>query len=246
MPCYLSYLLPPIVPFTRPTQILVIVRPPPSQIRHPLNLQVQLIKKQQQQAQRQSGELDRSDTNLSYNAIAEASVTGTMGPSSLPLSTSGSVGREREAPPRSSRSSESSDEDEDNRDGQEGGNGRQSRSSSRQQEHYGSSSNGTTLMTPPDQARPVSRSGSVRSDRSATSFASSHGSSHYSTSSAASTQSGSRQRRVIPCYNLEFHSLQPSFVTDASTDVKIARIHKKGVEMLDFAFLDVSVDLSLV
>lgn len=47
-------------------------------------------------------------------------------------------------------------------------------------------------------------------------------------------------RKVLPCYNLEFHSLQPSVVTDAGTEAKVAKIHKRGVEILDFAILDVS------
>jgi hypothetical protein len=47
-------------------------------------------------------------------------------------------------------------------------------------------------------------------------------------------------RKVMPCYNLEFHSLVPSVITDAGTDSKVAKIHKRGVELLEFAFLDVS------
>lgn len=50
-------------------------------------------------------------------------------------------------------------------------------------------------------------------------------------------------RKITPCYNLEFHSLQPTVVTDAGTDAKVARIHKRGIEMLDFAMLDVSAAL---
>ena len=74
----------------------------------------------------------------------------------------------------------------------------------------------------------LSRSASVRSNRSTTSMA----------SSTASGTSALSMRKVLPCYNLEFHSLQPSVVTDAGTDAKIARIHKRGVELLDLALLD--------
>ena len=44
----------------------------------------------------------------------------------------------------------------------------------------------------------------------------------------------------MPCYNLEFHALQDSVVTDAGTDAKVAKIHRKGVEVLGLAMLDVS------
>ena len=90
---------------------------------------------------------------------------------------------------------------------------------------------GSTAGTPTDEDAPLynqselSRTLSSRSNRSQTSLASS---------------SASGTRRMLPCYNLEFHALQPSVVTDACTDAKICKIHKRGVEMLDLAMLDVS------
>jgi len=177
---------------------------------------------------------------MSLNAVAEASVSGTLEPSSVPLSTSSSLQRhsegegddiDRSTPRR--RSLEGGADVDDDDDGEAPYQRRRNSTADPSQLTAEMAMSGNAL----------SRSKSVKSNRSTTSFASSHAS-HYSTGGASSfststTGTGSGQRRVLPCYNLEFHSLQPSFVTDASTDVKIAKIHKKGIEMLDFAYLDV-------
>ncbi|SCZ94691.1 BZ3500_MvSof-1268-A1-R1_Chr12-3g04048 [Microbotryum saponariae] len=47
------------------------------------------------------------------------------------------------------------------------------------------------------------------------------------------------KRRVTPLYNLTFHALLQTVVTDAGTDEKIAKFSKKGtIEMMDFAFFE--------
>lgn len=88
----------------------------------------------------------------------------------------------------------------------------------------GSSSGG--LRSPGTQLR---RSNSVSSSRSAISEASSAG---LSTASGSSTG-----RRVTPLYNLCFHSIMPTTVTDAGTDQKVAKFGKRGVEIDGFGLL---------
>jgi hypothetical protein len=78
----------------------------------------------------------------------------------------------------------------------------------------------------------LSRSASVRSTRSTR-----------SASSIASNASGASSRRVYPVYNLEFHALHHSVVVDAVTEERVARVHKRGIEITDFAMLDVSLAL---
>lgn len=78
-------------------------------------------------------------------------------------------------------------------------------------------------------ASSLARSGSVRSSRSTRSVG-----------STASNASGASSRRVYPIYNLEFHTLHHSVIVDAVTEERVARIHKRGVEVTDFAMLDVS------
>lgn len=85
-----------------------------------------------------------------------------------------------------------------------------------------------------DLASSLSRSASVRSSRSAR-----------STASTSSNASGTSSRRVYPVYNLEFHTLHHSVIVDATTEERVARIHKRGVEITDFAMLDVNLPLYL-
>ena len=153
-----------------------------------MNLQVQLINtgSASQPIQASSASIissinNRSNTDISFNAVAEASVGG-----------------QASATPHMHTASNTEQIDQDN----------------------------NPLETLNLGSTGLSRSASVRSTRSAISMSSSHA-------------SGSSMRKVLPCYNLEFHSLQPSLITDAGTDAKIAKIHKRGVEILDFAMLNV-------
>lgn len=83
-------------------------------------------------------------------------------------------------------------------------------------------------------ASSLSRTASVRSSRSAR-----------STTSISSNTSGTSSRRVYPVYNLEFHTLHHSVIVDAMTEERVARVHKRGIEILDFATLDVSCAISI-
>ncbi|KAG0149013.1 hypothetical protein CROQUDRAFT_669498 [Cronartium quercuum f. sp. fusiforme G11] len=84
---------------------------------------------------------------------------------------------------------------------------------------------GLTLGSSTDVRRtPSVRSGqSSRSNRSLVSFASSE---------------PSRGRRVTPLYNLQWHTVLPTWISDAGTDAKIARFVKKGIEIIDFASIE--------
>lgn len=89
----------------------------------------------------------------------------------------------------------------------------------------GSSNLAAHLVNP----QPLRRSNSVASSRSAMSESSSVA---YSIASASSTS-----RRVTPLYNLCFHSIVATTVTDAGTDQKVAKFNKRGVEIDGFGVL---------
>ncbi|SPO37022.1 uncharacterized protein PSFLO_02494 [Pseudozyma flocculosa] len=74
----------------------------------------------------------------------------------------------------------------------------------------------------------LKRSGSTVSDKSRSS----------EISTAASTTSSSSAKRVMPLYNLGFHSILSSVVTDAGTDQKVAKYTKKGVDLDGFGLLE--------
>ncbi|PWO01312.1 hypothetical protein FA09DRAFT_292905 [Tilletiopsis washingtonensis] len=75
----------------------------------------------------------------------------------------------------------------------------------------------------------ASRVASIISSRSQRSEASSGG---------VSSVSGSNARRVTPLYNLSFHTILPTVVTDAGTDQKVAKFSRKGVEIDGFGILE--------
>lgn len=90
----------------------------------------------------------------------------------------------------------------------------------------------TTLTAPttPTGSQGLKRSSSMTSSRSTRSEASSGG-----YSNASSSTSG---RRVTPLYNLNFHSITATTVTDAGTDEKVAKFGKKAVEIDGFGHLE--------
>lgn len=76
--------------------------------------------------------------------------------------------------------------------------------------------------------------GGLRRSNSMSSETSSGGFSTYSTSSSGVSSS----RKVTPLYNLCFHSILPTTVTDAGTDDKVAKFGRKGVEIDGFGHLE--------
>lgn len=70
----------------------------------------------------------------------------------------------------------------------------------------------------------LTRSNSQRSNRS------SSGSSFFSQISG--------KRPITPLYNLEYHKLLPTVITDAGTEAKVARVLKKGIEIHDIAQIE--------
>ncbi|KAF8551564.1 hypothetical protein OG21DRAFT_261850 [Imleria badia] len=59
-----------------------------------------------------------------------------------------------------------------------------------------------------------------------------------SVSSFASTTASSGRRMIIPLYNLNVHSVMPTTILDAGTDAKVAKFAKRGLEVINLAFLE--------
>lgn len=91
-------------------------------------------------------------------------------------------------------------------------------------------SSNLTALTPTKPSL-LRRSSSTHSARSSRSEASSGGMSCSSSTTGAS-------RRVTPLYNLNFHSITATTVTDAGTDDKVAKFGKRGVEIDGFGQLE--------
>ena len=47
-----------------------------------------------------------------------------------------------------------------------------------------------------------------------------------------------RLLKIIPLYNLQAHNVMTNVIVDAGTDAKIAKFHKRGIELIDLAFLE--------
>lgn len=79
---------------------------------------------------------------------------------------------------------------------------------------------------------------SLRSNRSDTSnfYSSSNTSSVTSFSSGASSSSG--RRMIIPLYNLHAHNVMTNTVFDAGTDARVAKYHKRGLEIIGLGILE--------
>ncbi|KAK7045367.1 hypothetical protein VNI00_007616 [Paramarasmius palmivorus] len=111
------------------------------------------------------------------------------------------------------------------------------------------------LVPPNSRQRRMSTDSGIDTDRestagvplsrtpSATSEASSYSTSGYASTSSfasySSTASGASGRRmIIPLYNLQAHNVMTNTIVDAGTDAKIAKFHKRGLEMIDLAVLE--------
>ncbi|KAF8900181.1 hypothetical protein CPB84DRAFT_1747619 [Gymnopilus junonius] len=83
----------------------------------------------------------------------------------------------------------------------------------------------------------VARSNSTRSEASiARSFYNTSTSSFSSV--ASSTVSSNTRRTIIPLYNLQAHNVMTNVIVDAGTDAKIAKFQRRGIELIDLAFLE--------
>ncbi|EEB89417.1 hypothetical protein MPER_12485 [Moniliophthora perniciosa FA553] len=83
----------------------------------------------------------------------------------------------------------------------------------------------------------LSRTPSVASE--ASSYSTSGYASTSSFQSYSSTASGTSGRRmIIPLYNLQAHNVMTNTIVDAGTDAKIAKFHKRGLEMIDLAVME--------
>lgn len=75
----------------------------------------------------------------------------------------------------------------------------------------------------------LSRAASTSSTRS--------GSSEASSAAMSSLSAGSTNRRVTPLYNLCFHNILPTTVTDAGTDQKVAKFSRRGIDIDGFGLI---------
>ncbi|KAH9818710.1 hypothetical protein DFH28DRAFT_1080611 [Melampsora americana] len=56
--------------------------------------------------------------------------------------------------------------------------------------------------------------------------------------SMSNSEASRRGRRVTPLYNLQCHTVLPTWISDAGTDAKIAKFLKKGIELFDFGIIE--------
>lgn len=78
----------------------------------------------------------------------------------------------------------------------------------------------------------LARVSSGRSDYSG------YGSTASFTSFTSTASSSSGRRMIIPLYSLQAHNVLTNVIVDAGTDAKIAKFSKRGIEMVDLAFLE--------
>lgn len=89
----------------------------------------------------------------------------------------------------------------------------------------------------------IDRSPSLRSNRSDPSLfyaapTSSSTASMSSISSISTTSSVGGRRMIVPLYNLSAHNVMTNTVLDAGTDAKVAKFHKRNLEVLALAVLE--------
>lgn len=87
---------------------------------------------------------------------------------------------------------------------------------------------GDVSATPSGERNELRRRDSIASTRSAGS----------EVSTANSVASASAGRRVTPLYNLNFHSILATTVSDAGTDQKVAKYTKKGIDLDGFGIIE--------
>ncbi|GAA5933873.1 hypothetical protein JCM3775_000311 [Rhodotorula graminis] len=97
----------------------------------------------------------------------------------------------------------------------------------------------------PGRRSPRSRSPSISSTRTGTSRDSTYtdGTSASGRSGSASTGGGGGggaggKRRIVPLLALEYHTLLPTTVNDAGTGQRVARFHRRGIELTGLTMLD--------
>ncbi|GJJ14029.1 hypothetical protein Clacol_008286 [Clathrus columnatus] len=84
----------------------------------------------------------------------------------------------------------------------------------------------------------LSRTMSIRSNRSDTSTFYSSSNTSSVTSFSSGTSTGSGRRMIIPLYNLHAHNVMTNTIFDAGTDARVAKFHKRGLEILGLGILE--------
>ncbi|EJD04880.1 uncharacterized protein FOMMEDRAFT_18603 [Fomitiporia mediterranea MF3/22] len=98
-----------------------------------------------------------------------------------------------------------------------------------------------SAQAPEEGGETLSRAESLHSSSSnLTSFYASSSSVSMSSiaSSASTTSAGGGRRMIVPLYNLSAHNVMTNTVLDAGTDAKVAKFHKRSMEVLGLAILE--------
>ena len=97
-----------------------------------------------------------------------------------------------------------------------------------------------STQSPEHTGEPLARIPSERSGRSDAGqfYASSSSASMSSIASSASTASAGGRRMIVPLYNLSAHNVMTNTVLDAGTDAKVAKFHKRSMEILALAVFE--------
>ncbi|WVF70130.1 hypothetical protein IAT40_004918 [Kwoniella sp. CBS 6097] len=182
----------------KPMDTYIIVKPPPTSGKNPLNLQIQLVVKPDRRGRDRSasGMSSRSGSMTGDGIIASAPPSPSAQTVDLPTESSDVSDSPDSAPPRSASPGEMLS------------GGDQPSPGSPKSVSAESESSGTGLK----------RSSSIRSS--------------ISTSTAATGSSSASGKRIEPMFNLAVHNvMQPTVVTDAATDVKVAKFHKRDLDI---------------
>ncbi|WVQ97758.1 hypothetical protein IAU59_004872 [Kwoniella sp. CBS 9459] len=180
----------------KPMDTYIIVKPPPTSGKNPLNLQIQLVVKPDRRGRDRSasGMSSRTGSMVGEGIIASAPPSPSSQMVDLPaegsdISDSPDSAPLRSATPEALQAGQPSPE-------------------SPKSVSAESESSGTGLK----------RSSSIRSS--------------ISTSTAATGSSSASGKRIEPMFNLAVHNvMQPTVVTDAATDVKVAKFHKRDLDI---------------
>ncbi|OCF41585.1 hypothetical protein I317_04597 [Kwoniella heveanensis CBS 569] len=190
----------------KPMDTYIIVKPPPTSGKNPLNLQIQLVVKPDRRGRDRSasGISSRSGSIVGEGIIASAPPSPSAQMVDLPTESSDVSDSPDSAPPRSA------------------------------------SPESTVPLEGADQPSPGSpKSVSAESESSGTGLKrSSSIRSSISTSTAATGSSSASGKRIEPMFNLAVHNvMQPTVVTDAATDVKVAKFHKRDLDITGVGIL---------
>ncbi|WRT65071.1 uncharacterized protein IL334_002013 [Kwoniella shivajii] len=188
----------------KPLDTYIIVKPPPTSAKNPLNLQIQLVVKSNRRGRSASGMSSRSNSLAGEGLISSASTSPAAQVVDLPAT-----------------------EESDDTSGQEIMNTPSTAPLTSPAAEKGLPASPKSSSTESDNGNGLKRSSSLRSS--------------ISTSTAATGSSAASGKRIEPMFNLAVHNvMQPTVVTDAATDVKVAKFHKRNLDISGVGILEPS------